>query len=69
MGLLICKKCKNGTLVWVDEEVSSLDGGMVCKNCGHTYHGMKDFLKEKFEGNSNECTKRIQSTDALPVLR
>jgi hypothetical protein len=42
---LICLKCKKGNPVWVDPEVESLDGDMICSHCGHVYHGMGDYIQ------------------------
>lgn len=46
---LICKKCNNNTLTWLDPEVNSLNGDMVCDNpeCKCVFHGMGDWNNYK----------------------
>lgn len=59
MSKIICKKCHNGTLIWVDENVDDLDGDMKCKSCGHIFKGMGNYI------DYDKCTQeaRIQKLE------
>jgi hypothetical protein len=46
MGNLICQKCNEGFLYWIDTHVHDLEDPMKCKSCGYVYEtGMKEFTE------------------------